>query len=85
MIQPWFFEKPGPALFNVWTWTHFAWGLVSWPLTKSHVMGLVAHTAYEFIEGDIFPVEARDVSLENHVGDTIAFLAGSIVGKVLTR
>lgn len=81
--QEWFFESPGPAFFNEWTWTHFAWGLGSWRFTKSHLTGLAAHTLYEFVEGDIFPVEARDVSLENHVGDTVAFLAGSVLGRVL--
>lgn len=79
----WFYETPGPALFNEWTWTHFAWGLASWPLMKSHMVGLAAHTLYEFTEGEIFPVQARDTSFENHVGDTVAFLAGSVVGKIL--
>ena len=82
--QAWFFETPGPAFFNEWTWTHFAWGLVSYPLTKSHAVGLVAHTLYESVEGNIFPIEARDPSFENHVGDTVAFLVGSVVAKILT-
>ena len=83
--QAWFFETPGPAFFNEWTWTHFAWGLVSWPLMKSHVLGLAAHTAYEFAEGDIFPVQARDTSLKNHVGDTLAFLSGSFIAEILKK
>lgn len=43
------------------------------------VTGLVAHTIYESIEGYIFPAEFRDVSMLNHIGDTIAFAAGMLV------
>ena len=82
--QAWFFETPGPALFNEWSWTHFAWGLASWRLTKNHWVGLAGHTLYEAVEGEIFPVEARDTSFENHVGDTLAFLAGRVVAEILT-
>ncbi len=81
--QAWFFETPGPAFFNEWTWTHFAWGLVSWRLTKNHWAGLAGHTIYEAVEGEIFPARARDISLQNHAGDTVAFLAGSFVAQVL--
>lgn len=82
--KPWFYETSGPAFFNEWTWTHFAWGVASWMVMKSKTRALVAHTVYEFIEGDIFPAESRDTSFENHLGDTAAFFAGSVVAELLS-
>jgi hypothetical protein len=73
--SPWYREHPGPALFNEWTWTHFAWGM----LARKYV-GLIAalalHTVYEMIEGALFPLPDRDPSMRNHVGDTVALAAG---------
>jgi hypothetical protein len=73
---PWYHETTAPRLFNEWTWTHFAWGMVSAGLVSSWWMALLAHTFYEAIESQIFPVQNRDVSWTNHVGDTVAFMAG---------
>ena len=76
---PWYFEKTGPALFNEWSVTHLGWGaLFQLLFPDRYVTGLVLHTIYESIEGYIFPVEFRDASMRNHVGDTIAFAAGML-------
>lgn len=78
--RPWWFESTGPAFFNEWSLAHVGWGVV-WQLLfpGRRLAGLVAHTIYESIEGQIFPRTDRDVSMENHVGDTIAFAAGMLV------
>ena len=74
---PWYSEKTGPAFFNEWSLTHVGWGaLFQLLFPDRRVTGLVLHTIYESIEGCIFPAEFRDVSMQNHVGDTIAFAAG---------
>lgn len=75
-MQPWFHETPRPHLFNEWSWTHFAWGMASSGLIRSDLSALAAHTAYEALEGGLFPVQHRDTSMLNHVGDTLAFMAG---------
>ncbi len=76
---PWYFEKTGPAFFNEWSLTHVAWGaLFQLLFPDRYVAGLVLHTIYESIEGYIFPAEFRDVSMRNHVGDTVAFAAGML-------
>jgi hypothetical protein len=82
----WWFEDPGPAFFNKWSLTHVGWG-VAWQLVfpKRYFAGLVAHTIYESIEGYIFPREDRDVSMRNHVGDTIAFGAGMLVVSAVKK
>lgn len=75
--KPWYFEKTGPAFFNKWSLTHVGWGAVfQLFFPNRHLAGLVVHTIYESIEGYIFPAAFRDVSMRNHVGDTIAFAAG---------
>lgn len=78
--RPWYFEKTGPAFFNEWSITHVGWGVV-WQLLfpDRYLTGLVAHTIYESIEGRIFPAEFRDVSMKNHVGDTVAFTVGMMI------
>lgn len=77
---PWYFEKTGPAFFNEWSLAHVGWGVVWQLLFPGRLLaGLVVHTIYESIEGYIFPAEFRDVSMRNHVGDTIAFAAGTLV------
>ena len=74
---PWYFEKTGPAVFNEWSLTHLGWGaLFQLLFPDRRLTGLVLHTIYESIEGYIFPLEFRDASMRNHVGDTIAFAAG---------
>lgn len=75
-MRPWFHESTTAALFNEWTWTHFAWGLASAAFVRGHLAAIALHTGYEAIEGRIFPDPHRDVSIRNHVGDSIAFLAG---------
>lgn len=75
---PWYHESPSAQLFNEWTWTHFAWGMATASLIPNWWMALLAHTVYEAIEGRIFPVQNRDVSMVNHVGDTVAFMAGRL-------
>jgi hypothetical protein len=84
--RPWYFETPGPSLVNEWTIVHFATGAL-WGAAKPDAIltGLVGHTAYEMIEGSLFPIEDRDVSMRNHVGDSLAFLAGMIVAKLVRR
>ncbi len=78
MTEPWYHEAAGPQYFNAWTVTHVLWGAVAaryLPL----VTALVLHTLYEAIESELFPAESRDVSLCNHVGDTVGFTAGYLV------
>lgn len=79
-MKPWFYETTEPALFNEWTWSHFFWGLLSASTVRSDVTAIGAHTVYEMIEGWIFPWEYRDISMLNHIGDTVAFIAGRIAG-----
>ena len=77
--RPWYFEKTGPSFFNAWSLTHLGWGaLFQLLFPDRYVTGLVLHTIYESIEGHIFPLEFRDASLRNHVGDTLAFTAGML-------
>jgi hypothetical protein len=77
---PWYFEKTGPAYFNEWSLAHVAWGaLFQYLFPGRQVAGLVLHTIYESIEGRIFPAEFRDISMQNHLGDTAAFVAGMLV------
>ncbi len=40
------------------------------------MQAVAVHTLYEMVEGNLFPREHRDVSMLNHVGDSIAFVAG---------
>ena len=77
-MKPWYYETTQPQLFNEWTWTHFAWGMLSKQYTQSHLVALAGHTLYEVLEGNLFPGPMRDTSMLNHVGDTIAFLAGRV-------
>lgn len=74
--KPWYHETPTPQLFNEWTWTHFAWGMVSAGLIPTWWQALLLHTLYEAVEGKIFPNPNRDVSMRNHVGDSVAFMVG---------
>lgn len=53
-----------------------AWGVIGYRLTGQFTAPLVLHTMYEAIEGQLFPDASRDVSMRNHLGDTIAFAAG---------
>lgn len=80
---PWFHEHGYGQLWNEWTWTHIAWGILSYQVTKGYVVGFLAHTLYEIVEGRLFPTANRDVSITNHIGDTVAFLAGSRLGQYI--
>ena len=76
MDRPWWYESAGPSLWNEWTWTHITWGMIAREWTDSFLLALAVHTLYEMGEGRIFPREHRDVSARNHLGDTVAFMAG---------
>jgi len=77
--RPWWFEATGPAYFNAWSFAHVGWGaLFQLLFPERYLTGLVLHTIYEAVEGHIFPAQDRDVSMENHLGDTIAFAAGML-------
>ena len=73
---PWYHETPEAHFFNEWTVTHLAWGALSNHFIDSDVLAIALHTTYEYIEADLFPREHRDVSLENHIGDSLAFILG---------
>lgn len=79
--KPWYWEEGEGNLFNRWSLVHFGAGLASYGIFRGYWPGLIAHTLYEFAEKDFFPVEARDTSMENHVGDTASFFAGMVVAK----
>jgi hypothetical protein len=80
--KPWYHETVGPQFFNEWTIVHVVtgalWGAI-WP--RRVLSGMVAHTLYEMVEGKLFPVDQRDVSMRNHVGDSLAFLAGMMLTR----
>ncbi len=77
---PWFHETTGPQFFNEWTILHITtgalWGAV---FPRRFWTGMAVHTLYEMMEGKIFPVEHRDTSMRNHIGDSIAFLGGMLL------
>jgi hypothetical protein len=81
MRRPWYHESPGPEYFNHWTLAHVVSGMFARSAGLTLLEAVLLHTAYEFVEGSIFPIEHRDVSIKNHVGDSIAFLAGFTVGS----
>lgn len=72
-------ESPGPAYFNHWTLAHIFWGVVAARYHLQFAEALILHTGYEGIEGYFFT--HRDESMENHVGDTIAFAAGFLAAS----
>lgn len=74
---PWYFEDPGPSLFNGWSFVHIGTGALFQTLVPNRPFaGLVLHTLYEAIEGKIITREDRDPSMRNHIGDTLAFTLG---------
>jgi len=78
--RPWYHETIGPRFFNEWSLVHVATGALWGAIFPGRIKtGMLAHTLYEMIEGQIFPIEHRDVSFRNHVGDSLAFLAGMLV------
>lgn len=82
--KPWYWEDPRGAWINAWTPVHVASGtLFALLRPKRYGEGMILHTAYEVAEGSIFPVEARDTSAKNHVGDSAAFLAGMLIANAL--
>jgi hypothetical protein len=75
--KPWYFEDPTPRLFNEWSLVHLATGFIYGQIRPNDYLGaLLVHTAYEVVEGQIFPVAMRDTSMRNHIGDTVA-MAGN--------
>ncbi len=79
-----FFNEAGQGRwFNAWSLVHFSVGVLSWTLLRSQLAGLVVHTVYESVEGEFFPSDHRDRSMENHLGDTVAFMAGSGLASLL--
>jgi hypothetical protein len=80
MTAPWYHETPGPEYFNAWTLAHVVSGMIARRSGLSVVEAVLLHTGYELLEGSIFPVDHRDTSFRNHVGDSVGFLAGFSVG-----
>ena len=83
--RKWYFEGSQGAYFNEWSLSHFLWGVLIWEITRSHLVSLGLHTLYEIYEGQLFPVQARDTSLENHLGDSLAFVAGTYAASEIKR
>jgi len=81
-VGHYFHEEGQGQLFNAWSLVHFSVGVLSWTLLRSQLAGLVAHTIYESVEGEFFPSDHRDRSMTNHIGDTVAFLAGSSLASL---
>jgi len=75
-MKPWYYEDPNPSMFNMWTLVHVGVGALAARYIQSFTGALFLHTIYEIIEKDIFPHEARDISTENHIGDTLGFSVG---------
>lgn len=78
-----FHEDGQNQFFNAWTLVHFSVGVLSWTVLRSEAVGLALHTVYEGVEGNFFPSDHRDRSMKNHVGDTIAFLGGSLLARLV--
>jgi hypothetical protein len=80
-LTPWYYEKPGPALFNAWSFPHLVTGLLA-SRYVDYPVGLLGHTIYESVETDFkIARQERDTSFLNHVGDTIAFTAGFFLAR----
>ena len=74
-----FYEPSGPALFNRWTAAHVGVGAISKREGIPLLAGVILHTIYEAHEDKIFKRFNRDKSMLNHVGDTVAFIAGYLI------
>jgi hypothetical protein len=75
--RPWYYESPEPRLLNEWSVVHLGTGLLFGTMFPgAYKRGFLTHTAYEAVEGKLFPAQTRDVSMKNHVGDTLAFMLG---------
>jgi len=74
-----FYEPPGPSLFNRWSVAHLSVGAIAKRNGVPFLPALLAHTFYEYHEDKVFTRETRDKSMLNHIGDTIAFVAGYAV------
>ena len=82
--MPWWYRESGQGrLFNEWTIAHVLWGVAASRVLGGMLPGLALHTAYEVSEDYILPYEGRDRSLTNNVGDTLGFVAGQLLGKLL--
>lgn len=76
-----FHEEGQGQYFNAWSLVHFSVGVMAWTVLRNQLAGLAIHTVYESVEGEFFPSDHRDRSMTNHVGDTIAFMAGSFLAS----
>ena len=84
MSKKWYHESGQGQFMNKWSLAHFLFGIASYKIFKNQYEGLVWHTLYEFLEQDLYPIEDRDTSMTNHVGDTVFFLAGSLAATSWT-
>lgn len=84
--QPWWFEDPAPHVLNRWSLVHVATGAAfGAAFPGRYLAGFVLHSAYEAVEGRLFPIEQRDASFRNHVGDSLTFLLGVAIGTAARR
>lgn len=66
--------RKDPAYFTPWSFVHFLGGMAMSDLPFEVAFGL--HTAYE-----IFDVAIKDFSIQNSLGDTLAFVVGLYCGQ----
>jgi hypothetical protein len=81
--RAWYWEHGQGRVFNVWSLAHVGSGVASFIAWRSYLPGIVLHTAYELMEDRIYPYHGRDRSMANHIGDTVAFVAGQLAGAWL--
>jgi hypothetical protein len=81
--RAWYWESGQGRVFNAWSLAHVGSGALSYLAWRRYLPGIVLHTAYELMEDRIYPFHGRDRSMENHIGDTLAFVAGQFAGAWL--
>jgi hypothetical protein len=78
----------GNELFDDWTWTHFAWGLLFGYVKMPAHNFFMSHTSFEILEnstyGRKYLFSGTKDSTTNIVGDTMAAMGGWYVGGKLT-
>ncbi len=86
-LRPWYYEAGQRRLFNSWSLAHLAWGVAAYWVFQQYWPGITLHMAYELLEDVISPRPpgGRDPSFINHLGDTIAFIAGQLLAAWLLR
>lgn len=85
MPKPWYYESGQGNYFNEWTPVHLVAGIAGRLLLGDIVAPLVLHTLYELVESEIYPYEGRDRSMQNHIGDTAAFVAGELLAHAFKK